>query len=112
MKTLIATLALAAALTAAALAIPKMDGPFPMYPNAHLDAQESSVPDAALASGIPIVIETADSVATVDAWYKTHLPSNCKRNAKAQGVQYACPRGSIQIYDHGGTQIAILPPMH
>lgn len=82
-----------------------------MYPSAHLDPRESSVTTAALARGVPIVLLTADSVAIVDRWYKGHLPQGCNRIASAQGVQYKCSGGSVQIYDHGGTQIALLPPL-
>ena len=87
-----------------------MDGTLPMYPNARQDARES-VPASAIAKGVPLVLLTGDSVSTVDAWYKANAPKSCARRAAAQGVQYKCPGGSIQIYDHGGTQIALVPAM-
>ena len=101
------TLAAAAATAPAFAAPPQMDGSLPMYPNSHLDPRES-VPASAIAMGVSLVLLTADSVSTVDAWYKANAPKNCTRRTAAGGVQYKCPRGSIQIYDHGGTQIALV----
>ncbi|HEY1656154.1 MAG TPA: hypothetical protein VGF86_13680, partial [Candidatus Tumulicola sp.] len=108
MKKLFLAVALAAGLTAPAWASVQMDGALPMYPNAKLDPRED-VPAAAIAKGVPLVQLTKDSVATVDAWYKSNAPKGCKRTAASAGVQYKCPGGSIQIYDRGGTQIALVP---
>ena len=109
MKPILASIVLAATLAAPALAATKMDGAFPMYPNSHLDARELSIPDSVVARGVPLVLLTSDSVSAVDAWYKSHLPDSCKRITASQGVQYKCSGGSIQIYNHDGTQIAITP---
>jgi hypothetical protein len=110
-RLLMALTFLAAGAAAPAFAAsPQMDGTLPMYPNSHLDARES-IPAGAIAKGVPLVLLTADSVSAVDGWYKSNTPKSCTRRAAAGGVQYKCPGGSIQIYDHGGTQIALLPAM-
>ena len=112
MKPLMFALALAAAGFAAPAwgAAYQMDGALPMYPNAKQDPREN-VPAAAIAKGVPLVLLTKDSVATVNGWYKSNAPKDCKRTAASAGVQYKCGGGSIQIYDHGGTQIALIPPL-
>jgi hypothetical protein len=59
-----------------------------------------------------LVVLTADPVGKVDAWYGSHAPKTCSRQAASGGVKYACPGGSIMIYAHEGqTQIALVPPM-
>jgi hypothetical protein len=87
----------------------QMNGQLPMYPHAKLDPKESSLTPAAIAHGVPMVLLSSDSVQTVDAWYSSHLPKSCTRQAASGGVKYACPTGSIMIYAHGGTQIAFVP---
>lgn len=88
---------------------PKSDGKLPIYPRGR---NLNDMPASAIAQGVPMVLETGDSVATVDGWYKSHVPGSCARSTAAQGVKYACPAGSIMIYAHGGkTQIAFVPAM-
>jgi hypothetical protein len=88
---------------------PKGDGKLPIYPRGR---NLNDMPASAVAQGVPMVLETGDSVATVDAWYKSHVPGSCARTTAAQGVKYACPAGSIVIYPHEGkTQIAFVPAM-
>jgi hypothetical protein len=87
----------------------QLNGQLPMYPHSKLDSRESSITPAAIAHGVPLVLLTSDSVRTVDTWYASHAPKECKRQAAAQGVKYACPTGSIMIYVHGQTQIAFVP---
>lgn len=84
----------------------QLDGKLPMYPNGH---NMNDMPASAIAMGVPLVLETGDSVATVDAWYKSNAPKSCGRTAQSGGVKYACPGGSIMIYAHGTTQIAFVP---
>jgi hypothetical protein len=104
-----AIFALAAPAFAAA---PQSDGQLPMYPNSTLDPKEASVTSEAIAHGVPLVLLTADSVATVDAWYASHVPKSCSRQDAAQGTKFACPGGSIMVYAHAGqTQIALVPPL-
>jgi hypothetical protein len=87
----------------------RMDGKLPMYPHAR---NLNDIPASAIARGVPMVLETADSVTTVDAWYKTNASKPCTRSTAAQGVKYACPGGSIMIYGHEGkTQIAFVPTL-
>jgi hypothetical protein len=87
----------------------QLDGSLPMYPRAKLDPKEADLPAAAIAEGVPLVLETSDSVHLVDVWYGSNAPKSCTRVAQSAGVQYKCPGGSIQIYNHGGTQIALVP---
>lgn len=112
MRNLIAALTIAVAGLTLTLPAPaasyQMDGSLPMYPYAKLDPRES-VPASAIAQGVPLVLLTTDSVRTVDAWYSSNAPKGCARHAASGGVQYKCTGGSIQIYSHGGTQIALVP---
>jgi predicted secreted protein len=104
-----ATLALAGPAFAADY---QLDGQLPMYPHGKLDTKESSVTPAAIAHGVPVVLLTADSVATTNAWYASHVAKTCSRQDAAQGTKFACPGGSIMIYAHAGqTQIALVPPL-
>ena len=90
----------------------QLDGQLPMYPNGKLDPKEASLTPAAIAHGVPLVQLTPDSVSTVDAWYKSHLPKACSRQEASGGVKFACPGGSIMVYAHDGkTQIAFVPPL-
>jgi hypothetical protein len=58
------------------------------------------------------VLLTADSVATVDAWYAAHVSKACTRQTANGGVKFACPDGSIMVYAHDGqTQVALIPPI-
>jgi hypothetical protein len=111
-KLLLATAAFAAVATAspASASTFALDGALPMYPHATADSRET-VPASALAHGVPYVLLTSDSVHVVDAWYAAHAPKSCARNAQSGGVQYKCPGGSIMIYVHGSTQIALVPAM-
>jgi hypothetical protein len=85
----------------------RMNGKLPMYPHAR---NLNDIPASAIERGVPMVLETGDSVSTVDAWYKTNASKPCTRSTAAQGVKYACPGGSIMIYGHEGkTQIAFVP---
>jgi hypothetical protein len=90
----------------------QLDGQLPMYPPGKLDPKESSVTPAAMAHGGPLVLLTADSVATTNAWYALHVPKTCTRQDAAQGTKFACPGGSIMVYARAGqTQIALIPPL-
>jgi hypothetical protein len=113
MRTFVLALVALAALTmetpAPAAPAFQMDGSLPMYPHAKLDPKETGMPANAIAQGVPLVLETTDSVHTVDVWYTANAPKSCTRNAQSAGVQYKCPGGSIQIYNHEGTQIALIP---
>ena len=94
---------------AGAASTPKSNGKLPMYPRGR---NLNDIPESAIAQGVPMVLETGDSVATVDVWYKSHVPGSCARSTAAQGVKYACPGGSVMIYAHAGrTQIAFVPTM-
>jgi hypothetical protein len=113
-KTLLSTAALAAFLTIppAFAADFQTDGKLPMYPHGKLDPKESSVTADALAQGVPLVLLSADSVATVDGWYAAHVAKACTRQTANGGVKFACPDGSIMIYAHDGqTQVALIPPI-
>jgi hypothetical protein len=85
----------------------RMDGKLPMYPHAR---NLNDTPASAIERGVPMVLETGDSVATVDAWYKANASRSCTRSTASQGVRFGCPGGSIMIYAHEGkTQIAFVP---
>lgn len=71
----------------------------------------NDMPTAAVAKGVPLVLETEDTVQTVDAWYNSNAPKTCTRSAEAQGVKYACPGGNVMIYSKGKTQVALIPSM-
>ncbi len=87
----------------------KLDGRLPMYPRGR---NMNDMPASAAAMGVPMVLETGDSVQTVDAWYRSNAPRSCTRTTASGGVKYACPSGSVMIYPHGGkTQIAFVPAM-
>jgi hypothetical protein len=87
----------------------RTNGKLPMYPRGR---NLNDMPASAVAMGVPMVLETSDSVQTVDAWYKSNAPRSCARSTASQGVKYACPSGSIMIYAHAGkTQIAFVPTM-
>jgi hypothetical protein len=89
----------------------QLDGQLPMYPHGKLDPKEASLTPAAIAHGVPLVLLTSDSVHEVDAWYGSHAPKACTRQEASGGVKFACPGGSIMIYEHDGrTQIAFVPP--
>lgn len=103
------TLALAGTLICTAASAASMNGKLPMYPNGH--NMNSDIPASAIARGVPMVLETADSVTTVDHWYSANAKS-CARTSASGGVKYACASGSIMIYPHEGkTQIAFVPAM-
>lgn len=86
-----------------------MNGKLPMYPDGH---NMNDMPAAAVATGVPMVLETNDPVQKVDGWYGANAPKSCARTTASQGVKYACPSGSIMIYPHSGkTQIAFVPAM-
>lgn len=87
----------------------QLNGQLPMYPNGH---NLNDMPASAIAMGVPMVLETSDSVPTVDGWYGSNAPKSCVRSSASQGVKYACPGGSIMIYAHGSvTQVAFVPAM-
>ena len=87
----------------------QMNGRLPMYPRGR---NMNDMPASAVARGVPMVLETGDSVKAVDDWYTSNAPKSCMRTTASQGVKYACPGGSIMIYAHGGkTQIAFVPAM-
>jgi hypothetical protein len=86
----------------------QLDGKLLMYPGGH---SLSDMPASAIAAGLPLVLETGDSVGTVDAWYMSKAKS-CARSAQSGGVKYQCDGGSIMIYDHAGkTQVALVPSL-
>lgn len=85
------------------------NGTLPLYPNGH--NMNRGMPDAPGGMGVPMVLETADPVSKVDAWYASNAPKSCVRTAASGGIKYACPRGSIVIYNKGTTQIAFVPAM-
>ena len=85
------------------------NGKLPMYPRGR---NLNDIPASAVARGVPMVLETGDSVPTVDAWYRANAPRSCARSTESRGVKYACPSGSVMIYPHEGkTQIAFVPAM-
>ena len=86
----------------------QLDGKLLMYPGGH---NLNDMPASAIAAGVPLVMETGDSVGTVDAWYTSNAKS-CARSAQSGGVKYQCDGGSIMIYEHAGkTQVALVPSM-
>lgn len=99
-------LAAAGALVCTAASAFQLDGKLPMYPNGR---NMSDMPASAIVMGVPLVLETADTVSTVDAWYRTNAPKSCERTAQSGGVKYQCPGGSIMIYAKDRTQIAFVP---
>jgi hypothetical protein len=100
---------LSSALICVAAFAAQTNGNLPMYPRGH---NMNDMPASAVAMGVPMVLETDDSVQTVDAWYGSNAPKSCARTSASSGVKYACPSGSIMIYPHAGkTQIAFVPAM-
>jgi hypothetical protein len=108
LSTTIASTVLVAALAVPASAF-QLDGKLPMYPNAKMNAKIGDMPAGAIAQGVPLVLETNDSVHAVDAWYGSNAPKSCARLEQAGRVQYKCAGGSIVIYVHGSTEIALVP---
>jgi hypothetical protein len=106
---LTAAAVMAAISPAAASSSPRLDGQLPMYPRATLDPKITNLPASAIAQGVPLVMETPDSIHAVDVWYGSNTPQACARQAQSGGVQYKCAGGTITIYMHGGTQIALIP---
>ena len=103
----IAILATGLALSAATWA-QQFNGKLPLYPHGK---NLNAMPAAALSAGVPMVMETGDSVDTVDGWYHTNSAA-CTRSAQSGGVKYQCQTGSIMIYAHEGkTQIAFVPSL-
>jgi hypothetical protein len=103
------TCVLSGVLVCAAVSAAQMNGKLPMYPNGH---NMNDMPASAVAMGVPMVLETDDSVQAVDGWYASNAPKSCTRTTASNGFKYACPSGSIMIYAHGGkTQIAFVPAM-
>jgi hypothetical protein len=99
----------AGALACATAAAVQLDGTLPVYPRGH---NMNDMPASAISAGVPMVIESDDAVHMVDLWYSSNAPKACARSAQSGGVKYACPGGSIMIYEHGGkTQIAFVPAM-
>lgn len=84
----------------------QLNGTLPMYPPGHA---MNEMPASAIAAGVPLVLETTDSVQTVDTWYTSNAPKSCIRSAQTGGVKYQCPGGAIMIYAKGSTQIAFVP---
>ena len=101
---------LAAGLLSCAIAnAAQSNGKLRMYPQAR---NMNDMPANVVAAGVPMVLETADAVGTVDTWYTSNVPKACTRSAQSGAVKYAGPTGSIMIYAHGGkTQIAFVPSM-
>jgi hypothetical protein len=88
---------------------PKDDDKLPIYPRGR---NLNDMPASAVEKGVPMVLETNDSVQTLDGWYTSNAPKSCTRTTASQGVKYACSSGSIMIYAHAGkTQIAFVPTM-
>jgi hypothetical protein len=83
----------------------EMNGKLPMYPNGR---NLNQMPASAVAAGVPMVLETDDSLAVVDAWYGSNA-TGCARSAQSGGIKYQCQTGSIMIYVKGKTQIALVP---
>jgi hypothetical protein len=99
-NTLIASIVLAA--------VAAMDGSLPLYPHGG-PAPGVDVPAGALVQGVPYQQTTSDSVATVDQWYKAHLPKSCSRMSAQGAVKYTCSGWAIVIQSHGGTIISFVP---
>ena len=99
----------ASILASSAVSAQQMDGKMPMYPGAH---NLNEMPATAIAAGVPMVEETADPVATVDAWYVSNIGNTCQRTAQQGAIKFQCASGSIMIYaKNGKTQIAFVPAM-
>ena len=107
--TRLGTLFATSAFVCTAISAAQLNGQLPMYPHGH---NMNAMPASAVAAGVPMVLETADAVSAVDAWYTSNAPKACTRTAQSGRMKYACPSGSIMIYAHGGkTQIAFVPAM-
>jgi len=97
----------ACALVCATVSAQSADGKLPMYPHAR---NMNDMPASAVTAGVPLVLETADSVHAIDTWYASNAPKSCARSTQSGGVKYACPGGNIMIYEHGGkSQVALIP---
>src|SRR5690348_14151709 len=85
------------------------DGTLPLYPRGAPASGMSGIPSNALAQGVPYQQTTADSVETVDRWYRTNLSSSCSRMSASGAVKYTCGSWAIVIQSHGGTIISFVP---
>lgn len=101
-----AALFCAGAIVCVSVSAQQLDGKLPIYPRGH---NTSDMPAAAISAGVPLVVETSDSVDVVDGWYASNAKS-CARTAQSGGVKFQCPGGSIMIYVHDAkTQVALIP---
>ncbi|HEY1656256.1 MAG TPA: hypothetical protein VGF86_14215 [Candidatus Tumulicola sp.] len=89
------------------------DGKLPLYPRATIFLLDVGKPKSywptALRDGDPSGLKTADSVSTVTAWYRAHLPGYVL-HASSQGSVFAGPGGLIHISSLHGTTIIALNP--
>lgn len=88
------------------------DGTLPLYPHGAPAAGMSSIPDSALAQGVPYQQTTTDSVDAVDRWYQANLPKSCSRMSASGAVKYTCGNWAIVIQSHGGTIVSFVPLFH
>lgn len=103
-----AALIFAGATVCVSVSAQQLDGKLPIYPRGH---DMSDMPAAAISAGVPLVVETSDSVDVVDGWYASNAKS-CTRTAQSGGVKFQCPGGSIMIYVHDAkTQVALVPSL-
>jgi hypothetical protein len=108
MNRIIKTAAAVGVFAGASALAQQFDGKLPMYPGGH---NLNEMPAAAVQAGVPLVAETADSVDTVDGWYKSNA-QGCTRSAQSGGVKFQCAGGSIMIYaKNGKTQVAFVPSL-
>jgi hypothetical protein len=106
MRGLIFASILAAGWLGQAASAADFNGKLPMYPNGHY---MDNTPAGAVAMGVPLVLETDDTVTSVDNWYQANAPKSCVRTSAAHGIKYQCEGGSIMIYAKGKTQVALVP---
>jgi hypothetical protein len=83
---------------------------FPVYPHVTtISAGNASVPG--------YVVESRDSMSTIDRWYRSKLPAACRRSVLTSGAQtaieYICstPRSMVDIVPDGGKIVIHAQPL-
>jgi hypothetical protein len=83
---------------------------FPVYPHVTtISAGNASVPG--------YVVESHDSMSTIDRWYRSKLPAACRRSVLTSGaqtaVEYICstPRAMVDIVPDGGKIVIHAQPI-
>jgi hypothetical protein len=83
---------------------------FPIYPH-------GSTIFAGSANAPGYVVESSDSVSTIDGWYRSKLPATCRRSVRTSpgqtAIEYICqtPRAMVDIVPDGGKVVIHAQPI-